>query len=222
MAAALSHLWPYITFHYDAPTFQHRKLLNIGHASLLGLLILSGVCTCNPTVTSIITIFRQLTAMSVRCTKCLMLILLQDAQRVPAVFFPFGAIPAAELGDWLRKNALALPPDLVELWQLTGGGDIFESETIFRPTVPSVPNACFVEDDIEGGNTAHTARGKPSDLYLFQQGVFLSAVRLSDQKFVTLTDNYSVEHSFDSIDEWYVRTLRVEFGERYGLSPVKT
>ncbi|MCU1297358.1 MAG: hypothetical protein JWO91_1636 [Acidobacteriaceae bacterium] len=148
-----------------------------------------------------------------------MLVLLQDAKRVPRLFSPFGAIPEAEVQDWLRSSGLTLPGDLIELWQLTGGGDAFDSETIFRPTVPSVPNSCFVEDDIEGRNADHTAAGKPCGLYIFQQGAFLSAVSLSDQKFVTLTKGYEVELVFDSLDEWYAKTLRIEFGPRYGLKP---
>jgi len=51
-----------------------------------------------------------------------MLILLQDAQKEPRIFFLFGAIPAAELQGRLRRTGLALPSDLIELWQLTGGG----------------------------------------------------------------------------------------------------
>jgi len=154
--------------------------------------------------------------------KVQMLILLQDAKSVLGVFCPFGAIPKAELREWLRQNALVLPSDLIELWEATGGGDIFESETVFRPTVPTVPNTCFVQDDIEGRNAAHAAKGKPSGLYIFQQGAFLSAVRLSDQTFVTLTRDYGVGESFGSLDDWYVRTLRAEFGERYGLTPLGT
>jgi hypothetical protein len=147
-----------------------------------------------------------------------MLILLQDAQKEPRIFLPFGAIPAAELQGWLRRTGLVLPSDLIELWQLTGGGDVFESETIFRPTVPSAPNSCFVEDDIEGRNAAYADEGKSEDLYVFQQGAFLSAVRLSDQRFVTLSeDGYTIGDSFSSLDEWYVLTLRAEYGERYGL-----
>src|SRR5260370_16148796 len=149
-----------------------------------------------------------------------MLILLQDAHGIPGIFDPFGAIPNAELREWLRQNALVFPSDLIELWEVTGGGDIFESETVFRPTVPSIPNSCFVEDDIEGRNATHAANGKPSGLYVFQQGVFLSAVRLSDQRLVTLTEGYGIEHEFGSLDDWYVRTLRAEFGERYGLAPL--
>jgi hypothetical protein len=148
-----------------------------------------------------------------------MLTLLQDAERVPRLFYPFGAIPEAEIQDWLRCSGLVLPSDLIQLWQLTGGGDIFDTETIFRPTVSSVPNRCFVEDDIEGRNAAHAEKGKPRELYIFQQGVFLSAVRLSDQNFVTLTEGYVVKQSFASLDEWYLRTLRAEFSEEYGLGP---
>jgi hypothetical protein len=151
-----------------------------------------------------------------------MLVLLRDAQGVPGIFYPFGAIPRAELREWLRQNALVLPPDLIDLWELTGGGDIFDSETVFRPTVPLIPNTHFAQDDIEGRNAEHAAKGKPSGLYIFQQGAFLSAIRLSDQTFVTLTRDYSVDNSFGSLDDWYVRTLRAEFGERYGLAPLGT
>ena len=149
-----------------------------------------------------------------------MLLLLQDAQKVPRIFFPFGAIPTSELQEWLRRTGLVLPSDLIELWQLTGGGDVFDTETIFRPTVPSAPNSCFVEDDIEGINAAHTKKGKSGDLYVFQGGLFLSAVRLSDQRFVTLAeDGYVVRDSFGSLDEWYLATLRAEYGQTYGLAP---
>jgi hypothetical protein len=167
-------------------------------------------------------LFRQLTVDQRAIYKVQMLILLQDAQSVPRVFYPFGAISTAELREWLTQNALVLPSDLIELWEATGGGDIFDSETIFRPTVPSIPNTCFVEDDIEGRNAAHAAKGKPSGFYIFQQGVFLSAIRLSDQKFVTLTKNYAIENSFGSFDDWYVQNLRATFGEEYGLSPLRT
>jgi hypothetical protein len=147
-----------------------------------------------------------------------MLVLLQDADKVPRIFFPFGAIPLAELQDWLQRTGLVLPSDLIEFWQLTGGGDVFDTETIFRPTVPSAPNSCFVEDDIELRNAAHADDGKSDDVYIFQDGLFLSAVRLSDQTFVTLTSSgYVIKDYFRTFDQWYVGTLRAEFGEQYGL-----
>jgi hypothetical protein len=123
--------------------------------------------------------------------------------------------------DWLRRTGLVLPSDLIELWQQTGGGDVFESEPILRPTVVSTPNSCFVEDDIEGINAAYAEEEKSGDLYVFHRGLFPSAVRLSDQRFVTLTEGgCTIMDSFASFDEWYVLTLRAEYGERYGLPAV--
>ncbi len=101
-----------------------------------------------------------------------MLVLLQDAECVPRLFFPFGSIPEAELHAWLEQIGLTFPADLVELWRLAGGGDVFETETIFRPTVPSAPNSGFVEDAIEERNFGHASDGKPGGLYIFQEGGF--------------------------------------------------
>jgi hypothetical protein len=87
------------------------------------------------------------------------MVLLEDSERVPDVFLGFGAIPQSELSDWLNHHSLVLPSDLVESWQLTGGGDVFESETILRPSVPTPPSESFIEDDIESANLAHDANG---------------------------------------------------------------
>lgn len=146
-----------------------------------------------------------------------MLAILEDADRWPHLFQWFGAIPSNELECWLHRNRLLLSSELVELWRMTGGGDIFESETILRPTVSSAPNVGFVGDDIEGINASYFAKVNPQELYIFHQGSFLSAVRLSDQKFAALTVGGVVERLFDSLDEWYLKTLRAEFGSRYGL-----
>ncbi len=153
--------------------------------------------------------------------KCCMLLLLLDAEVKPGLFCPFGPIPRSELREWLYETALALPSDLIELWEVAGGGDMFESETIFRPTVSSTPYVNFVDDHIEDRNAVHTLNGKPSGLYIFHEGAFLSAVQLSDRTYVTLKEDYCVDSSFRSLDEWYVRTLRAEFGERYGLQPLR-
>ncbi len=146
---------------------------------------------------------------------------IEDAKLNSRIFFPFDPIPEAELDDWLQRTGLTLPPDLIEFWRLTGGGDIFDTETVLRPTVPTPPNACFVEDDIEGFNAVAEIRGKSPDLYLFCGNCLHSAIRLSDQKYVTLKDDqYTVDQVFDSFDEWYVQVLREEFAAQYGLPPI--
>jgi len=147
------------------------------------------------------------------------MLILEDASRWPRPFQWFGAIPRSELDEWSRRERVVLPSDLLELWEITGGGDVFE-ETIYRPTVPSQPSAGFVLDDIEGVNAYHSAKGNPNGLYIFTYGTFRSAVRLHDQRFVTISEGYVVKDSYRSLDEWYVNTLRKEFGERYGLDPI--
>jgi|SRR5215467_10286344 len=118
-----------------------------------------------------------------------MLIFPQDAQKIPRMFDPFGAYHWAEIQDWLRRTGVVLPADLIELWQQTGGGDVFESETILRVTVASIPNRCFVEDDIGRINGACAEEGKFGGLHVFHRRLFRSAVRFSEQRFVTPTED---------------------------------
>ncbi len=60
--------------------------------------------------------------------------ILKDAELRPELFSWFGAIDRKEIDEWLHSNSLMAPEDLKEFWSETGGGDIYESETIFRPT----------------------------------------------------------------------------------------
>src|SRR4051812_26130713 len=115
-----------------------------------------------------------------------MLSIVQDAERNPKVFCWFGAIPASEINEWLIASGLKLPSDLLEFWRVTGGAEIFESETVFRPPVSSLPNQYFlVGDDTASKNLWHQSKGLPTGLFIFQEGAFLSAVRQHDQRFVT-------------------------------------
>ncbi len=57
----------------------------------------------------------------------------------------------------------------------------------------------------------------PSEVFLFEIGAFRSAVVLKTQRYVTLREDYSIGSSFDSFDDWYRNTLRLEFAARYGL-----
>lgn len=145
--------------------------------------------------------------------------ILDDALCNPNAFCWFGAIPAAELEMWMQRSGILLPADLLEFWHTTGGGDVFESETILRPNVPSRPNACFVvgDDTDSTNNAARKSCGLPEHFFVFQVGAFRSAVDLRTTKYVTLSESHSIESEFASLEDWYLRTLRAEFGARYSL-----
>ena len=78
--------------------------------------------------------------------------LLTDAQLKPHLLTWNGAINAPQQDDWGRENDSSLPPDLRVLWSATGGGDIFESETLLGPFVdPRTQNAARMsETDVAG------------------------------------------------------------------------
>lgn len=139
--------------------------------------------------------------------------ILDDALHKPNAFCWFFAIPATELQVWALCSGIPLPADLLEFWHTTGGGDVFESETILRPNVASRPNASFVvgDDTHSTNNTAHKAWGLPEHFLLFQVGAFRSAVDLRTAEYVTLSESHSIESEFASLDDWYRRTLRAEF-----------
>ena len=146
--------------------------------------------------------------------------ILDDASRSPEIFCWFGAITVEEIRDWLSRSRVSLPTDLLELWRVTGGGDVFESETILRPNVTSVPARFFAAgDDTDSTNAAYSTSGLPDYLYVFQIGAFLSAIDTRTMEYITLSeaDGFSITSRFSSLDDWYVRSLRAEFGSRYGL-----
>jgi len=84
---------------------------------------------------------------------------------MPRIFDSFGAIPLPEIQDWLRQTGVVLPSELIELWQQTGGGDIFDSETILRLARSvgfSVPTGWLDRSEIaEISGIVESLRGKP-------------------------------------------------------------
>ena len=147
--------------------------------------------------------------------------LLKDAQGRSQVFAQFGAIPLGEIETWMSSASLILPPDLVEFWSLTGGGDLFDdSATIHRPTQTPASDGCFLDgDDVDSLMQFCIERGMPKSYLAFASGIDLSVVRLTDQKFVTLDDAFEEIAVYSTFDEWYLATLRADFGDHYGLPP---
>jgi hypothetical protein len=149
-----------------------------------------------------------------------MLAILRDAQRRPDLFHWFGPIDRVQIQSWLTGSGFLIPTDLLELWSQTGGGDLFESETIFRPTSIPSSTSYFVDgDDVKSANLQRAKEGMPGSYLAFHAGTFVSAVRLQDRVLVTLNANYEEIATYATVDECYLSSLRIEFASRYELMP---
>lgn len=139
-------------------------------------------------------------------------ILMQDSERYPKLFVWNGAISRDRLNIWLQKHNLNLPEDLIAFWEVTGGGDLFESETILSPFGDT-----YLGDDIDSINEFHYSQAMKRDYLVFHVGTGLSAVCLADGHYVTLRDNYQELFEFFSLDDWYVEEVRSQFANQYKL-----
>jgi hypothetical protein len=120
--------------------------------------------------------------------------------------------------SWTTELALSIPEDLISFWSQTGGGGCFESETFFRPTSVRTNEPSFIEgDDFETANEFHLKKGMPAEYRAFHKGLYFSAIRIADSAYATLDENYEETGVYSDLNQWYQRTLRAEFGARYGL-----
>ncbi|HEX4321780.1 MAG TPA: hypothetical protein VHZ52_12790 [Acidobacteriaceae bacterium] len=143
----------------------------------------------------------------------------EDALARPDLFHWFGIVET-DFDLWLQSLEFRVHPGLVSFWRRTGGGDVFESETLLGPLRP---------DDSENVlkmNEFHWEKGMPRDLILFNTGCFCSASKVDWPRhrnlLVTLKPgSYAIERKFSTFSDWYLQTLRSEFGGRYELLPSK-
>jgi len=142
-----------------------------------------------------------------------MLSILIDTKYNSRAFYWLGKIEPTVCDAWLTKHKLNVPKDLKEFLENTGGGTAFESEEFLCPL--NVPD---FELDFIITNEKYYLKGLSRDYIIFQSGIFLSAIRISDHKYVLLDKtSYKDIQEFISFDEWYKNTIRKEFAERYDL-----
>jgi hypothetical protein len=67
---------------------------------------------------------------------------------------------------WAADHRLTLPKDLMLLWLTTGGGGLFESETILGPFADPV-----LADDVESVNDAARVGGLSTDYVIIHKGL---------------------------------------------------
>ena len=137
-----------------------------------------------------------------------------DTEIMPSAFYWLGRIEKDKFNNWLNEHNFILPEDLKEFLEITGGGSAFESEEFLCPI--NVPE---YDLDFFEVNKSYHLKGLPKEFIIFQLGIFLSAVRLSDKMYVILDkNNFNVTNEFISFNEWYTKTIREEFADRYGLA----
>ncbi|MBI5161262.1 MAG: hypothetical protein HY996_07605 [Micrococcales bacterium] len=138
-----------------------------------------------------------------------------DARARPDLFKWNGRMDQTELESWLASNKWigSCPRDLLKFWQETGGGDVFETETILGP-LGDPP----MGDDLAAVNREMRERGMPERFLVFHVGLLTTAVDTASGDYVELTPElFRVVRRFASLEEWYRATLRAEYGQRYGL-----
>lgn len=141
--------------------------------------------------------------------------MLRDAEQLPRLFFWNSPIPRETLFKWLAERGLSgLPEDLIEFWSETGGGELFDSETLLGPFGDP-----HLGDDLDSVNPDFR-EGRTNPYLIFHTGCCLSAIRLSDGKYVQLDPvTYEEREEYEDLEMWYKKVIRDEYGESYGLSP---
>ncbi len=137
----------------------------------------------------------------------------EDARQRPELFCWQGPIPPDRLDVWLEERALRVPSDLRDVWIRTGGGEMFETETLLAPC-----GAPSLGDDIDGVNMAYQSRGLPSNFLLFHIGLCDSVVRFPETDIIVFrAGSFIPQHHFASFEPWYQNVIRDEYAERYCL-----
>jgi hypothetical protein len=140
----------------------------------------------------------------------------EDALALPDLFHWFGLIEA-DFNTWLKALPIRIHPGLVSFWRRTGGGSLFESETILGPLVADEG------ENVLEVNQAHWKNGLSPDMLVFHTGCCWSASYVDRRRHRNLIlslkcGSYEIQQRFDTFSMWYENTLRIEYAKRYGLA----
>jgi hypothetical protein len=137
--------------------------------------------------------------------------LLADAALRPDLYRWHGALDSRWLDAWFGARLVVIPPDLVEFYAITGGGEVFESEDILSP--------CPGPEGIDDWTAHFRSDGMRSGLLVFHRGAWVSAIDTTSGSLVVLQELRNAGRA-TTLDEWYRNWIRREFADRYGLPPV--
>jgi hypothetical protein len=120
-------------------------------------------------------------------------------------------LESIEHDDFGKENPIA-PNVLLEFWTKLGAGEIFETETIYSPSIDESGDTVL---DI---NKHFAKKGMPSSYTVFHTGIAISAYRSKEPKYLILDEEtFEVLKYFNSLEKWYSSTLRTEYAERYHM-----
>lgn len=138
-----------------------------------------------------------------------------DAAARPALLRFFGGAGRADVERWVHERGYLVPLEVIELWQDTGGGDLFESEELLVP----VKQTALPYGTVDERTEQWRQRGLPSWVVLFHEGAWVSGVDQRTGELIAFEpSNLSEYGRYANLDDWYRGTLRAEFAERYGLT----
>ena len=138
--------------------------------------------------------------------------IIQDSITYPYLFNWFYNVSEEKLKKWLGMNKMNIPNDYFEFLCLTGGGDIFESETLLGPFVNENSG-----DEIISNNNYFYEKGMSKDYLVFHTGMSISVIDLNHFQYNVLDENFFIREHFRSFDSWYMQYIRKEFSDRYNL-----
>ena len=147
--------------------------------------------------------------------------LLTDATIRSTLFIWNGAITPERLDAWALANRWRLPDDLRAFWVATGGGEMFESETMLGPFVDAVKGnaAHLTETDVVGPNQRYHGAGLDEHLLVFHEGLGVTCCDLRMGRYHLIEDRppFQIRESYPNFADWYDGLIRAEYAARYGL-----
>ncbi len=139
--------------------------------------------------------------------------IIEDSILHPDLFHWNSQITPQELEKWLKIKNIKVDKELFDFWCQTGGGDLFESETIHGPW----GNKELVED-LESVNKYYWQKGMPKNYLLIHEGIANTVIEMNTFQYIVTNEEFiEIVYKYSTFSEWYEKYLRFFFQERYNL-----
>jgi len=143
------------------------------------------------------------------------LFILDDAKKRPELFLWNGALNEEKIQEFCQVNKYCIPDDLYEFWIETGGGDFFESETIFSP----IENKFIKGESIIEITKWYHHNGLEKKYLVFHiGGEGISVLDMITKLYCIVNKaDYRVKKTFRLFNDWYMAIRNPDFAQAYSL-----